>query len=67
MKYIWIAMLVIAFLIWGVYSVKDFLYCRKHFVHPFQHIEDYTRIFIITIVFSIFVVSFYLWLISKIE
>lgn len=66
MKYIWIIMLAIAYLIWGIASLKDFLYCRKTFNHPLlDHLEDYTQYFIYVNIGGLFLASLYIWLKSK--
>ena len=65
MKYIWIIMLAIVYLICGVYSVKDFLYCQKTFHHPLDHLEEYTLSFIVVNIGGLFFVSLFMWLKSK--
>ncbi len=65
MKYIWIVMILIAELIWCVYSVKDYIYCRKNFAHPIQHVEEYTAFFIIVHLIGLFAISLALWLEAK--
>lgn len=65
MKYIWIVMLGVAYLIWGIASLKDFLYCRKTFKHPLDHCEDYTQYFIGVNIGVLFLISLGMWLKSK--
>lgn len=62
MQYIWIVMLIIFEIIWCIYSVKDIIYCCKHFTHPIQCFEDYTNLFIVIHIMVIFGISFGLWL-----
>ena len=62
MKYVWLGMLAILFLIWGVFAIKDILYCNKTYRHPFSYFEEYTNAFITTIVFIPFIISLCLWL-----
>ena len=65
MKYIWMIMLGIIYLIWGVCSVKDFLYCRKTFTDPLDNCEGYTIIFIFLNIGLLFILSLGMWLKSK--
>ena len=65
MKYIWIVMLVVAYLIWGICSLKDYLYCRKTFLHPLDHIEEYTHSFIWVNIGGLFIASLVVWIKSK--
>ena len=65
MKYIWIIMLAIVYLIWGIASLKDFLYCRKTFKHPLDHCEDYTTLFIGVNIIGLFFASLIMWIASK--
>lgn len=61
MKYLWIVFLIIVYLIWLVYSVKDFRYCHKMFVHPFEQAEEYTQWFIILHIAIPIIASFAIW------
>lgn len=65
MKYIWIIMLAIVYLIWGIASLKDFLYCRKRFKHPLDYVRDYTLSFMLVNIGGLFLASLFMWLKSK--
>lgn len=62
MRYIWVFMLAIAYLVWSKYSIEDFLYCRKTFVHPLEHIEVYTGVYIGVHIIGLFFGSLIYWL-----
>ncbi len=62
MKYIWIIMLMVSYLVWSVYSIKDLLYCRKSFSHPLDHVQEYTEWYVVANVLGLFVGSFVNWL-----
>lgn len=62
MRYIWIFMLIIAELIWAIYSIKDFIYCTKRFHNPIEHIEEYTAVFIFVHSVFLFMISLGYWL-----
>lgn len=49
MKYIWIVMLIIAYVIWFIASLKDFIKTAKQIKikYIFDSLEEYTTVFII--------------------
>lgn len=67
MKYIWIIMIAIGWLVWLVYSVKDYIHCRKLFDKPFEHLEETTGWFIIVTLGALFFSSLAIWLVSLAE
>lgn len=61
MKYIWIIILVIAYVIWGVYAVKDLIYCIKHCRHPLSVLDESSAVFFAISIIFIFAISLVLW------
>ena len=61
MQYVWIVMLAIAWLIWCVASVVDFVRTTKQFKNPFEAIEEYTMFFILSHIVALFIYSLYLY------
>lgn len=65
MKYIWMVMLGIGAVIWGIYSIKDLIYCIRHYQHPIEHLEDYSATFFSILLLGLFFISFGLWIESQ--
>ena len=61
MKYIWIIILVIAYVIWGVHAVKDLIYCIKHLRHPLSNLDGSSVAFFVIPIIFIFAISLALW------
>ena len=60
MKYIWIVMLIIAYIIWFIASLKDFIKTGKQIEakYVWDSLEDYTIMFIVMHVLALFSYSF---------
>ena len=61
MKYIWMIILVIAYVIWGVYAVKDLIYCIKYWRHPLSILDESSAAFFAISIIIIFAISLALW------
>lgn len=61
MKYIWMIILVIAYVIWGIYAVKDLIYCIKYYRHPLRNLDGSSVAFFIIPIIIIFAISLALW------
>lgn len=59
MKYIWIVMLIIIYIIWFIASLKDFIKTAKQIKikYIFDSLEEYTTVFIILHLALLFVYS----------
>lgn len=62
MKYIWIVMLAIFYIMWLIYTIQDYLYCRKKFKKPLYNLDEVSQIFIYFHIIGLFVISLALWL-----
>ena len=60
MKYIWIAMLIVIYIIWFIASFKDFIETIKQIEikYVWDSLEDYTIFFIVMHVLALFSYSF---------
>ena len=61
MKYIWMIILVIAYVIWGVYAVKDLIYCIKYWRHPLSILDESSAAFFAISIIIILALRNYLW------
>lgn len=63
MKYIWIVMLVIVYIIWFIFSLKDFIKTARHIKIKYilDSLEDYTELFILLNLLFIFAYSLILF------
>lgn len=62
MKYIWIVMIAIFYIMWAIYTIQDYLHCRKTYTEPLDHLDDTSVGFIFIHIFGLFAISFILWL-----
>lgn len=63
LKYTWIGMLVLVYVIWGIVSVKDIIKTKRAY-HSFNldYLEQSTLLWIMISVIVLFLVSFVYWL-----
>jgi len=59
MEYIWIVILIIAYIIWAIISIKDIIDTVSYFKlsSVFDNLEEYTLTFIILHIVALFVYS----------
>ena len=64
MKYVWIVMLIIAEIIWFIFSLKDFIYTAKRYRNQniLLWLEKYTILFIVLNLMALFVYSLCLFI-----
>lgn len=64
MKYIWIIMLIIAEIIWFIFSLKDFIKTAKFFKPTaiLDHLKEYTVWFVFSHLLALFGYSLYLFI-----
>ena len=67
MEYIWIVILIIAYIIWAVVSIKDFIETIDYFKFPYalRQLEGYTAAFIILHIIALFGFSLYKFIVLK--
>ena len=61
MKYIWMIILVIAYVIWGVHAIEDLIDCIKHLRLPLSNLDESSIAFFVASIIFIFAISFALW------
>ena len=54
-KYVWLMMLIIAYLIWTYYSIKDIIFCIEH--RGTTELEPHSMFYIGTHIVVLFVLS----------
>ena len=63
MKYLWIIMIAIFVLIWSVASIMDIIdtFSFFKFKYAFDHLKEYSAVWLTIVVFGIFIYSFMLY------
>ena len=66
MKYVWIVMVAGAYLIWTVCSIIDIVHTYKdfRFKYAFNHLEEFSSVWLSFHIFAIFVYSLAMWIIN---
>lgn len=59
MKYLWIIMLVVAYVIWAISSIKELIHAWRF---PAYELHDSTCAWIVSTILGLFFWSFVLWL-----
>ena len=65
MKYIWIVMIAIFYIIWMTCTIQDYLCCRKKFAKPLDHLDEASQFFIWFHIIGLFAFSLILWLYER--
>ena len=60
MEYLWIVILIVVFLVWGVFAIKDIYKCTHSILLRFRNIKSSTIMFLVavTILFAFSLVCF---------
>ena len=62
MQYVWMIMLAMFYVIWGIYSVKDLINCIKKGYHPFASLDPQSFGFFVVSVLLVFFTSLAMWI-----